>query len=336
MSNITQFFTPTTKKINKRVFIGPVSTTWTVPSGISEVEVHCWGGGGNGGFSYNPSGSYVGGAGGGGGGYVTHTYPVTAGQVLSIVVGGQGATSSVSCPSQSPISPISATGGASASFSSPGAGGSGSATIAPGVDISRTLTASGGSGGFGYNGGTNPGGGGGAAGSIYGNGGDGGYGYYGYPASGGSGGGIGGVSGSPANTSGYITSGGNSVTIRTSSDLFSINNFDQYSSTGGVGLSTSNRWFYVTEITGTGGINNPNASTRIPKNGAGCGGAGGAVSTPLWPGAAAEPGGFLGGGGGATNNFPTAADGGVAGGGGGGSNYGPTSSGGVGCVILYW
>jgi len=161
---------------NKReVYVGPASTTFTAASdGL--VEVNCWGGGGNGG-----EGSGCGG--GGGGGYVRYVYDLSAGDSLSITVGGQGGTSSVTCPSQSPTSPISATGGSDGSATSPspsptnsvtpgGAGGSGSGTV-PSPRAGLLWTADGGQGSPGnfapaY--GSYYGGGGGCAGSEFGDG----------------------------------------------------------------------------------------------------------------------------------------------------------------------
>ena len=75
---------------------------------------------------------------------------------MSITVGGQGGTSSVTCPSQSPTSPISATGGSDGGTSSPspsptnsptpgGAGGSGSGTV-PSPRSGLLWTADGGQG----------------------------------------------------------------------------------------------------------------------------------------------------------------------------------------------
>jgi collagen type VII alpha len=56
---------------NVQSFTGPGSATWTKPSGVSYVEIHCVGAGGGGGAGYKnaSSGLRVGGAGGGGGGY---------------------------------------------------------------------------------------------------------------------------------------------------------------------------------------------------------------------------------------------------------------------------
>jgi hypothetical protein len=181
MSNITQFSSGGSggTTFNRReVIVGPVSTTWTAGStGI--VEVNCWGGGGNGGGLT----ATTGGGGGGGGGYVRYIYDLTAGDQLSIIVGGSGGTSSVSCPTQSPTSPISATGGSAGGATSPspdptgspvpgGAGGTGSGTV-PTPRIGYLLTRSGGSGSVGYYAPTfnqHYGGGGGSAGSEYGDG----------------------------------------------------------------------------------------------------------------------------------------------------------------------
>ena len=67
----------------------PSSTTWTVPAGISQITVECWGGGGGGG------GARIGAGGGGGGGaYNTATFAVSVGQVYTITVGNGGASGS--------------------------------------------------------------------------------------------------------------------------------------------------------------------------------------------------------------------------------------------------
>ena len=152
MSNISQFFAGSRKK-NRRIIhgsVGVTTITWLVPPGVTEVEVHCWGAGGSGGTGSGPSAA---GGGGGGGGYVTHVFPVTPSDVLLITAGASpGGTSSVSVPTQSPGSPISATGGSSASgtpATGPGDGGVGSYTIDPGISTARTFSASGGAGGAG-------------------------------------------------------------------------------------------------------------------------------------------------------------------------------------------
>jgi len=57
-------------------------TNWTVPAGISKVEIELWGGGGG--------ASGANGGSGGGGGYATGFYDVTPGQVLTITIGAGG------------------------------------------------------------------------------------------------------------------------------------------------------------------------------------------------------------------------------------------------------
>lgn len=179
MSSLSQFFGCGASggganfgRIGKEVYVGPLSKTWTAPDTCTEVEFHVWGGGGYA-FGYG---------GGGGGGYVRHIYPISPGATFSITVGGSGGTSSVFCTSQSPTSPISATGGSSPSPSfsggtAGGTGGDGSFTIAPGVPTSYTLKYKGGDGGSGtFSDPASPspdtirGGGGGSAGSPYGDG----------------------------------------------------------------------------------------------------------------------------------------------------------------------
>ena len=65
-----------------------VQTTWTVPSGVSSVQVEVWGGGGGGCGRYNTSGS---GAAGGGGAYARKgSFTVNTGDVLYIQVGKRG------------------------------------------------------------------------------------------------------------------------------------------------------------------------------------------------------------------------------------------------------
>ncbi len=175
MSNITGIGGGATTFNKREIYIGPASKTFTaVSSGL--VEVNCWGGGGNG-------GSASGSGGGGGGGYVRYIYNLAAGDQLSITVGGQGGTSSVSCPSQSPTSPISATGGSTGGIPGPepypdppaapgGTGGSGTGTV-PSPTSGFLWTADGGAGSIGksWTGSTTwYGGGGGCAGSEYGDG----------------------------------------------------------------------------------------------------------------------------------------------------------------------
>ena len=63
--------------------------SWTVPSGVTSATFFLIGAGGGGNYAY----------GGGGGGYATGSYAVTAGQVLTVIVGqGGGAADAVSRP----------------------------------------------------------------------------------------------------------------------------------------------------------------------------------------------------------------------------------------------
>jgi hypothetical protein len=177
VSNFSQFFpssipaeqiltisTPGNKR-NRQIFYGPSVESWTVPQGTTEVEVHVWGGGGGG------NGTFCTGS-GGGGGYARTRYKVSSSDILCVTVGGNGGTSSVTIPTQSPISPMSATGGSNSpsldpaccvccSLPSPsgdtggcgcisgGAGGSGSVSLGPLHPRSYCFVASGGTGGCG-------------------------------------------------------------------------------------------------------------------------------------------------------------------------------------------
>ena len=112
------------------------STTYTIPSGYTKMDVFCVGGGGNGGGKSSSS-SYTSGQGGGAGGYTktTKNISIASGQTLSISVGGgsypvgggtalSGGTSSVS---RSGTTLSSATGGGGVSTNNVygGNGGSG-------------------------------------------------------------------------------------------------------------------------------------------------------------------------------------------------------------------
>jgi hypothetical protein len=374
MSNITQFFpAPSSSsggktisgsgKLNREIYLGPASVKWIVPPNITEVEVHCWGGGGNGGTG-SGSGLLGGGGGGGGGGYVTHVYPVSAGQVLSITVGGNGGTSSVSCPAQSPTSPISATGGSSGSPGPGGAGGSGGSgtySIAPGISTSSTFAASGGSGGAGSPNYSYPlpsvGGGGGAAGSWLGTGGNGGAGY----AYGATGGGIGGPgitgAGSVFNLGGpgikTTTVKGYAHTVAISTAFNTAIDYEHYrtvtqsigfgvtaSSTAywsnssdkiSVGITTVPRpWFYVQDAVGFGSIGGAGWGGYVTQSGDAYRGSdflGGTASMSV-PNVTSDL---------VALGNPSS----VGGGGGGGSQHPSTSytrgaTGGVGCVIIYY
>jgi fibronectin-binding autotransporter adhesin len=70
--------------------------TWTVPAGVSSVQIQCWGGGGAGGGG-NKQGNNTVGAGGGGGAYALQNITVSTGNSYTLFVGGGGtATASIS------------------------------------------------------------------------------------------------------------------------------------------------------------------------------------------------------------------------------------------------
>ena len=54
--------------------------SWTVPAGVTKINVECWGGGGGGSRA----------SGGGGGGYVNATFTVTTGTIIPLIVGAGG------------------------------------------------------------------------------------------------------------------------------------------------------------------------------------------------------------------------------------------------------
>jgi hypothetical protein len=311
MSNISQFFAGRRKQ-NRRIIhggVGVTTITWRVPPGVTEVEVHCWGAGGLG--AAGPAPAPGGARGGGGGGYVTHVFPVTPSDSLLITAGASpGGTSSVSVPTQSPISPISATGGSAGTQTGGGGGGSGSYSIAPGISTARTFSASGGAGFYG----------GGSAGSPFGTGGAGSFG----------GGGIGGASAGNAGGGSLGKSSGNCGGLgkygykTTSSAIAPVNALVSENDAG------SDDWFYVDEILGAGAEYNPVG----PSNG----GAGGGGCYSKGPTSQGGSGGILGGGGAGFYNAPSGIFNIIQGGSGGlGGGGGITSGeGGAGLVILYW
>ncbi len=66
------------------------TSPWTVPAGVTSLQVQMWGGGGGGGASIIGTGA-GGGTGGGGGGYTAATLSVTPGSQIAFVVGAGGA-----------------------------------------------------------------------------------------------------------------------------------------------------------------------------------------------------------------------------------------------------
>ena len=144
MPGYTQYFTTSAgSHLNNRcIFTGAQNATWPVPEGTTEVHVHVWGGGG--GACHTPT-AY--GRGGGGGGYARASLSVTSSDSLSITVGGATGTSSVTVPTQTPGSPISATGGTDATSLIAGSGGTGTVALAPTQCQWYCYTATGGAGG---------------------------------------------------------------------------------------------------------------------------------------------------------------------------------------------
>jgi hypothetical protein len=154
VADLQQFFTKSlssSTKLNRRIMYGPSNELWPVPQGTTEVEVHVWGGGGS---SCTLSSPAYHSGGGGGGGYARARYSVTSTDCLCITVGGNGGTSSITIPTQSPTSPVSATGGGNATCvpGSPcgtvtgGVGGIGTYTLGPVHPTVYSFTACGGNG----------------------------------------------------------------------------------------------------------------------------------------------------------------------------------------------
>lgn len=137
-------------------------TTWTVPTGVTSVDIACWGGGGAG-FDGTTGG---GGAGGGGGAFASSTETVSPSDVIRIFVGSGGSTSGAAgatstASTTAPTLLVSAPSGGGAGGVLTPVGGGGKASLATG-DVSND----GGNGGTGIDNGNNDngGGGGGAAG----------------------------------------------------------------------------------------------------------------------------------------------------------------------------
>jgi hypothetical protein len=128
-------------------FTTPGSYTWTVPAGVSSIQIVATGGGGGGGGMWGVGAGQVGGA----GAVVTSTLNVTAGQVLSLVVSGGGGTGA-----SGPGSGGGYTCGA-------GGGGGGSSNVDSGT--TDQIIAGGGGGGGSCNNATNGGSGGGTGGA---------------------------------------------------------------------------------------------------------------------------------------------------------------------------
>jgi hypothetical protein len=128
-------------------FTTPGSYTWTVPAGVSSIQIVATGGGGGGGGMWGSGAGQTGGA----GAIVTSTRNVTAGQVLNLVVGGGGGTG--------------ASGPGSGGSYTCGAGGAGGGSSNVDSGTSDQIIAGGGGGGGSCNSATAGGNGGGAGGA---------------------------------------------------------------------------------------------------------------------------------------------------------------------------
>jgi hypothetical protein len=119
-------FTTVTASICKLRFTTGTST-WTVPAGVTTVEVFLLGGGAGGGSA---SSAGAGGGGGGGGINYSQNYSVTPGAGISVTVGNGGSTGSNG--GQSSFGSLTVIGGyAGSGASSGGAGGSSGTRISP-------------------------------------------------------------------------------------------------------------------------------------------------------------------------------------------------------------
>ena len=266
MSNISQFFKGTGRgglnpgRNNRRIYADPGPYTFTAPPATTEVEINCWGGGGSAWGS--------GGGGGGGGGYARFVWTgLTGGESFALTVGGGGSgpagapgngapggTTSAECSSQTPGSPIQATGGSGAfawSSNNGGSGGVGSGTV-PAPESHHLIVADGGDGGAATAPTSSPygGGGGGAAGSFYGPGGN----------------------GAPGGTPQTYGGGGGSTFVSSRSQKGASGHFFGNDTEG---------WYFVEElIAGDGGIGGSNADSTGSGDGEFLAGGGGAHTHP--------------------------------------------------------
>lgn len=93
-SSSAKLFTCSTTAHGRKTFTS--SGTWTVPAGVTSINIHCTGGGASGASGYNPANTDPRqGGDGGGGGYTSYkkNISVSQGQRLSIVVGNGGVAS---------------------------------------------------------------------------------------------------------------------------------------------------------------------------------------------------------------------------------------------------
>ncbi len=115
----------------EQVFSTPGNSTYTVPSGVSDVKVEIWGGGGGGGGGSHGSSGGTGGGGGGAGGLLKVFIPVSGGTSCTVGVaaggsggggsGGTGSSGGITCGTSTLGSGGSSGSGGSGSGSSPNA-----------------------------------------------------------------------------------------------------------------------------------------------------------------------------------------------------------------------
>jgi len=114
--------------------------TFTVPTGLSMLNVALWGGGGQGGYvgTFSSSlGCYTGTGGGGGGAYNTQSLPVVAGDMVPITVGCGGCVISadmnqLDIGGDTSFGALLTAGGGGGGYDSPPTGGAGGSCVGPG------------------------------------------------------------------------------------------------------------------------------------------------------------------------------------------------------------
>jgi len=262
-----------------------VVQTYTVPAGVTSINVWIWGAGGAG-SDRNGSGN---GGSGGSGAFVKGTLAVTPGQVFQIVVGGRGTYSTANGTHAGGY------GGGGTAYQNAGSGGGYSGIFLTSVSFANARAIAGGGGGGGYGRERNFGGGGGATSGTAGGGLDGtrtGGGGGTLAAGGTAGGGAGTTSGTAgtqllggtggnagANTYGGAGGGGGYYGGGGGYGSNQGGNSGTWGSGGGGGASYTTGLSAVVNTAGTtnnaGGANNPPGITEIYYNGtAGVGGAG--------------------------------------------------------------
>src|SRR5579872_3402279 len=99
--------------------------TWTAPTGVTHVQIECWGPGGNGGNCAILGGNGWGGGGGGGGGYAkVNALTVTPGNNYTVFVAGAGSGQQTTFQSTACIADFGVN-GQNGVIGTPGSGGTG-------------------------------------------------------------------------------------------------------------------------------------------------------------------------------------------------------------------